>query len=831
MIALLPPILYLAVVAVALLWARRAVRPVGALSATVLALLPLPFTGRALLSGRVYAPLDMLFELEPWASMKEAPASIHNLNAGDVTWQIVPWHQAVRWSWDPTRGGGWDWPLWNPFMIAGDLLQGSAQSAPYHPLNFLSLLLPLELSLTFQATAIFFAGALAAFLWTRELGCRPAAALLGAAGWTFCGFLVFWLLWPLGATVAVFPLLTLGVRRVVRRPGARSASILGVALAWVLLGGHPQSMLFVVALAALYGLAELGRRAWRHRWPTPRTLRDDAGPSSPWKRLLRPVGWAVAAGAAAGSLAAIHLLPIVQALPQSVHYDLRRRIWEGVDRSAPLADALGRMLTAALPHRFGLTWRGEQIPIPGDFFVPPSSAYVGSVLFGLVLYAIWRRPSAGRLALLTVAFVGIAAGASLPGVTHVLTALPVFDLTVHRRWVFAGAWALSTLAALGAESWARNPREDRTRLLVSHAAALTGVTFLVWENWSEMATGGLSQAFLWRHGAWLLVPPALAVAVLWPRIRVGADAERRLLALLLLLVIQRSGEAGDRYPTLDRELSYPRPPLLELLPDDLDHPDGGPARFVATGLAMTPNSGVFWGLEDVRGYQPMALRRFAQTYPLWTERTIFINRVDSLEPHFLDLLGVRWAVEDADVSPPPGWRSLGVWKELRVLENLEAFPRAFVPEEVRLDGPPTLTALRRASEEGSLRRVAFVDTPAEDRSHPPLVANGPGTVTTRRVKPTALRLDADLEDDAWVVVVEPAFEGWRASEVDTGEEIPLHRADHAFLALRLPTGEHDVLLRFLPRSFVVGRWISGAALFVLLLLWVMRRRMPRSTLC
>src|SRR6185436_7237245 len=100
---------------------------------------------------------------------------------------IYPWRQAVRHA--VSQG---EWPLWNPFILCGDPLAGSAQPAPYHPINALSLLLPIALAFTFGATAQLFSSALAAFLYFRDLGCREAAALLGATGWAFSSFLAAW---------------------------------------------------------------------------------------------------------------------------------------------------------------------------------------------------------------------------------------------------------------------------------------------------------------------------------------------------------------------------------------------------------------------------------------------------------------------------------------------------------------------------------------------------------------------------------------------------------------------------------------------------------------
>ena len=56
--------------------------------------------------------------------------------------------------------------------------------------------------------------------------------------------------------------------------------------------------------------------------------------------------------------------------------------------------------------------------------------------------------------------------------------------------------------------------------------------------------------------------------------------------------------------------------------------------------------------------------------------------------------------------------------------------------------------------------------------------------------------------------------GWKAA-VD-GEEVPLVRADLAFMGVSVPQGEHRVTLTYRPVSFRAGALISALSLIVLL---------------
>src|SRR5258708_15619279 len=176
----------------------------------VLIVVPLVFTGPALLTGRVYAPIDLAYTSEPLASVALAAGVTHTANdaLSDVYPQFVPWNAALRWA-----AAHHEWPLWNPFELGGGVLAGAAQSAPYHPLTLLVLLLSQAQALTFAATMMFFVAALTIFLLARELELAGIAAIFAAAAWAFSTHVVTFAHTAHGNAVAMMPLVLLAARR------------------------------------------------------------------------------------------------------------------------------------------------------------------------------------------------------------------------------------------------------------------------------------------------------------------------------------------------------------------------------------------------------------------------------------------------------------------------------------------------------------------------------------------------------------------------------------------------------------------------------------------
>jgi hypothetical protein len=201
----------------------------------------------------------------------------------------------------------------------------------------------------------------------------------------------------------------------------------------------------------------------------------------------------------------------------------------------------------------------------------------------------------------------------------------------------------------------------------------------------------------------------------------------------------------------------------------------------------------------------MTFLPYFKTYPLWCRhQPIFFNRVEDLTRPFLSMMNVRFAFDRSSSAVPLGWRVVARERDAVLLENENVLPRAFVPRRatIGLQDEIALEEMARARDFGERAWIGANVVPYER-------ANGTGRVTIRRVR-HGYSLDADMDADGWVVVTNSAWKGWRAY-LD-GRRIELHRANVAFLGVHVPKGKHEVHLVYWPESFVVGGWISLAAL-------------------
>jgi hypothetical protein len=767
-------ILYL-LVSVATVAAARRLVPFSRLAAAAVVALPLLFTGAALVSGRVYAPIDLAYATEPLASLAPQAGITHIANAAvsDVYAQFLPWNAALRWS-----VAHHQWPLWNPFELGGGILAAAAQSAPYHPVTLLGLLLPQAQGVTFAAAMTIFIAALSFFLLAREIELSELASLFGAAAWAFSTHLVTFTHTAHGTAVAMMPFVLLAARRVARAPGPPTAALLTGALTLLMLCGHPESMLHVVFLAACFALIEL-------------------------RQPLRAISFAMAAGIATLLLTAIFVLPLLDAIPQTREY-LHRTSARGDGRSSATITQVMHLLPGSLvPFIEGESGVEAATHTAATGHAWAGSGYVGALALAPALVALRRRR--GRLTwFFTGATIfGLLMGAEAPGLTELFQHLPLFSIAINVRMISFAALGVAMLAAMGIDVFQR----ERVRLDLACAAVAVGLMILIAALLPSMRASGLTLPFLRLNAARQLLPLVLAFAVC----RVARTPRAAAAGLLALLLLQRSGEASGRIPTLPARAFYPL--IAGLPPRD----DRQPFRIAGSGALLPPDLAAHYGLEDVRGYQAMTLARLAATFPLWcTPQAVWSNRVDDLTAPMLSLLNVRYALAPPRTPPPARWRTRGAYEGFDLLENTAVLPRAFLPAVVHEGTPPegVIASMAACRDFGN---EAWI----ESGGAPSTRANGTGRIDLRR-EGSRLRLHVALDAPGWVVVSEPAWRGWRVE--DRGRPLEVRFADSALVAFRLDAGSHDVRMFYRPRAFVIGAWISAISALLLAATWAMLRR-------
>ena len=749
-------LLYITTAGILLGLAHFHVTPLTRGSALALVLLPLCFTGRAVVTDRIYAPVEMAYIAQPLRDHAQALgiSGPHNGTLSDVAFQMLPWREATR----RALANG-EWPLLNRFELCGDVLAGAAQPAVYNPFTLIAGLLPAALSFTYTGVITFFLAGLGAFLFARELGCSSEASMFAAVGWMFSGPIALQLLWPQGFAWSLLPLVLLATHRIVRAPDRRSVGLLTIVLSIEVLAGHPETLLHVTAIGVVYGLCELFRIGF------PRNAMVAA----------------IASGLLALGLTAIYLLPFLDAVSETRDYAMRTQVYAHIPLPVPAGYVHDVLLGDLFP------WlRSARRGLPED-------VAAGSIVVALALYSVIFVRARRTWFFVGLFVVSLLVGAKAWPIAQALHSTPLFSQSLNERMATAAALSLAMLAAFAID-----------RLVGARAGgafALLLVLYGVVTVAIPTPQNGLTRLYA------DLIPLAIAAVILF----MPMSSRAVIVSLFALLLAQRIAADGSLVPVNDPRIAYPRLALFRPLEGLRD-----PFRVAGTGSALLPNTATMYGLEDVRGHTPITFGPMLETFPLWsTTGAGQFHSIPDLSRPILSMMNLRFAVTDVSEPIPSGWREVSHELQSRLVENERVLPRAFVPRNVRIGTSPQQEVDEMAAESDfSDRAWLQIDEPPHDR------ANGGGTVSVAR-KANGLRIDVSKDGDGFVVISESAWRGWRAW-VD-GTRVTAHRANHAFLAVFVPSGRHTVDLRYLPQSFVVGRMVTFGTIALIVMLVAVRR--------
>jgi hypothetical protein len=168
--------------------------------------------------------------------------------------------------------------------------------------------------------------------------------------------------------------------------------------------------------------------------------------------------------------------------------------------------------------------------------------------------------------------------------------------------------------------------------------------------------------------------------------------------------------------------------------------------------------------------------------------------------------------------------------DVKIYENLEALPRAYLVHRARVE-PDDLAAV------AAMRSPDFVPGEeiilAEGEPYPNTGhrltghTSGADEVRITRYEPERVELAVRADSEGYLLLGDTYYPGWEVT-VD-GQPARLLRANLMFRAVHLPPGEHTVLFRYAPNSLRIGAIISLIAALLMVVGGLSLKRRPKES--
>jgi hypothetical protein len=351
-------------------------------------------------------------------------------------------------------------PTWNPYFDSGQPFAADPQSAAFHPLSLLFLVLPWETAFSLQVLIPIALSFAAMIFMLRSLGRSPAAAFFGGCVWAFGGFVLSSSeLLPVLATAAPVPAVLGCAVRALRREGRGWLLALAATFALETAGGEPATLLATLALLTAAALVNL-------KSPSPATGGGERSGALRHGAILPVLG--VAGALLLGALMAGAVLYPAWRLQSRVERSESIAHDAGSDwhlAPARLVEPIWpRVLGSPAESEGGSGLRARAYPVHRRPLI--ASWYFGLLPVALALVAaVRRRRRTWPWSAVALTGVLLALGSLMPVWPAVQRLLPFARaLRYPERWLFVAAFALSVIAAEGLELVVEDARARRLAL-------------------------------------------------------------------------------------------------------------------------------------------------------------------------------------------------------------------------------------------------------------------------------------------------------------------------------------------------------------------------------
>jgi len=299
-----------------------------------------------------------------------------------------------------------------------------------------------------------------------------------------------------------------------------------------------------------------------------------------------------------------------------------------------------------------------------------------------------------------------------------------------------------------------------------------------------------------------------------------------MVAAIGLLVVDFASFGIGVNPAVDPALLRYVPPVVDFLRADTSVWRYATFTPPGTTKTMNANSGMFYGLQCVAGYDSLFSGQYADYMGLIEaqdekqyNRIASFRQWSSLVSPLVDLLNVKYIITEVEIPNPAKYRLAYEDQAVKVYENLGVMPRAFtLPPSAAIATDDVAEALRSYDVHHFLVLEARDDGPAaaDPRPASPVEQSVTGYTINE------VTVNAAVSAPSWLVLADSYLPGWKAFIRPLGalgeaeQEVGIFIVDGNFRGVFLQPGSWQVRFKYSPDSVKVGAFISFLAAMSLL---------------
>jgi hypothetical protein len=787
------------------------------------------FFWRVIFLGETTVAADILQQWYPWKFYITNPQPVRNNYFSD---NIVYFYPAMFYANEMIKEG--QIPLWNPYTLCGKPFLANHYSAIFSPFSLIFYLFPLKQAFGYANIAQIFLAGLLMFLFMHTIKVSSFGSFVASLVFMFNGFFMVWLEDPTCISTALWlPLILLFLEKMVRGPKRILFAILaGGAIAFQFLSGHIQVSLYILLGIVIYTIIRIPQ------------LYSGKEKIKEMLHCLFFLGIAFLLGFV---LAAIQLIPFAELVPLSHRIgNLYKYKFQLINLSCFL-----HLITFIVPNIFGNPnnyWGAENyVELCG---------YIGILPLILAVFALSSRKNKLIVPFLVIAIFSLLVYLQTPFLA-LLYLIPGYNRSIgFTRIIFLYTFAASVLAGFGAD-YLDKEKGLKSRIkalnkfiikclfigiflfLLGNSALQIGKDHIINQGKNifnirfsgEPNFGIMLQNFFKNFSSsyedylryyhllspviyipFLLTVASICIFILY--FKKGATILFKV--ILCLVIIVDLFYFGLRYlPIVKPELIYPEVEAVKFLKND-----SSIYRAISLEDTTFPSNTMFpYKIQNVNGIGSLYLKRYIEFISLIDKDAVlqsicpyYIHLTDS-KSILTDLINVKYILTTREINEDK--LRLIYNKEIRIYENMEVFPRAFVvPKAVVIKEKEEILRHLSSKYFEPTKYVILEEEP--DIDHRPKTIDHrleKEQVTITKYEPNEVAINVVLSSSKFLILSDSYYPGWKVY-VD-GKEDKLFCANYIMRAVYLDKGDHKVDFIYDPVSFKVGKYISFLSLILI----------------